>query len=110
MITSSTCASVIVRGCPGRGSSVKPSRRASANRVRHFAAVARLIPRRAATSVLVRPSAAVNTIRDRNANACALDGRRDHDSNCSRSPTVSSIGTANGDGITPPFPPDPQLI
>ena len=39
-ITSSTLASPMVRGAPGRGSSQSPSRRRSANRERHFATVA----------------------------------------------------------------------
>ncbi len=85
VITASTCSSVIVRGRPGRGSSVSPSRRCSANRDRHFAAIARLIPSRSAISVFLRPSAAANTIRERNANACALVRRRVHASNCRRS-------------------------
>ena len=55
------------RGRPGRGSSVSPSRRCWANRDRHFAAIARLISNRSAISVFLRPSAAANTIRDRNA-------------------------------------------
>jgi hypothetical protein len=69
--------------------------------LRHFRAVAMSTLKRAAISVFFSPSAAANTIRDRNANACALVCRRDHDSNCSRSPTASSIGTATGNGITP---------
>jgi hypothetical protein len=39
-ITSSTWASVIVLGRPGRGSSLSPSRRNSANRLRHLRTVA----------------------------------------------------------------------
>ena len=38
--TSSTTASVILRGGPGRGSSASPSRRRSANRRRHLLTVA----------------------------------------------------------------------
>ena len=41
---SSTCASVIWRGAPARGSSHKPSKRASKNRLRHLPAVAPVIP------------------------------------------------------------------
>jgi hypothetical protein len=39
-ITSSTCASVTVRGRPGRGSSTSPSNRLIANRERHLRTVA----------------------------------------------------------------------
>ena len=81
-ITSSTCSSVIVRGRPGRGSSVKPVKtvldkpRAPLGRPRCDGRRARC-----AISLLFSPSAANNTIRDRNANACALVRRRVHDSN-----------------------------
>ena len=99
-ITSSTLASVIVRGCPGRGSSVSPSKRCSANRLRHLRHRVALRPRVARRSrCCSSPSAASNTIRERSASACALVRRRDHDSNCSRSSSVNSIGTANGEGI-----------
>jgi len=81
VITSSTCASVIVRGCPGRGSSISPSRRSASNRRRHFATVLRCTPRRAATSPVRNPSATSNTILDRCASACAVVNRRDHGSN-----------------------------
>jgi hypothetical protein len=102
-ITSSTCASLIVRGRPGRGSSVRPSRRSSPKRLRHFRAVAWSMSRRSAISVFFRPSAASNTIRERNASACALDRRRAQRSNCSRSPSSSTTATATGFGITEPY-------
>ena len=51
-ITSSTLASVMVRGGPGRGSSHNPSRRRSANRPRHLPTVAGWHPRSAAMSRL----------------------------------------------------------
>lgn len=38
-ITASTISSVILRGCPGRGSSTSPSKRFSAKRVRHLPTV-----------------------------------------------------------------------
>ena len=57
VITSSTCASVIFRGCPGRGSSTSPSSRNSRNRLRHCVTVLRCTPSRSATSVLLSPSA-----------------------------------------------------
>jgi hypothetical protein len=49
-ITSSTCSSVIVRGRPVRGSSVRPSSRYSANRLRHLVTIGRVIPSRCAIS------------------------------------------------------------
>ena len=55
VITSSTIASVIVRGCPGRGSSTRPSSRSASNRRRHFATVLRCTSRRAAISPLPQP-------------------------------------------------------
>jgi hypothetical protein len=76
-ITSSTLSSVIVRGRPGRGSSTSPSRRCTTNRLRHLRAELTSIPNRAAISVLFRPSAALSTIRERVASACALVWRRD---------------------------------
>jgi hypothetical protein len=104
VITASTCSSVIVRGRPGRGSSVNPSKRCSANRDRHLAAIARLIPSRAAISVFLRPSAASNTIRDRCASACALVLRRVHASNRKRSASLNTMATATFDGISTVFP------
>ena len=110
-ITSSTCASVTFRGRPGRGSSSSP--RTDRPRTDHatYATVSRFTANRPATSVLFedhrpRPT----TIRRRNASACALVCRRDHDSNCSRSLSASSIGTATGDGIPPSFPTDHELM
>lgn len=41
VITRSTSSSVMLRGLPGRGSSVRPSRRISAKRLRHLPTVAR---------------------------------------------------------------------
>ena len=103
-ITSSTCSSVIVRGRPGRGSSGSPSRRCSAKRARHVAAIPREMPRRSPISVFFRPSAANNTIRDRCASACALVRRRAHASNCARSSSLNSIATATGFGMNPSYP------
>jgi hypothetical protein len=84
-ITRSTCSSLIERGFPGRGSSCKPSRPRRANRPRHLPTVLALQSNSAAISVLDRPSAAAKTIRQRNASACALFGRRAHRSSTSRS-------------------------
>ncbi len=94
-ITSSTRSSATVRGAPGRGSSTRPSDRSATNRDRHFPTVAPLRPRRSATSLLLTPVAHSKTIRDRNANACAVFPRRAHLSNCSRSLSVS-VRTAFG--------------
>ena len=43
---------------------------------------------------VLQPVGGQHTIRERNASACAVVRRRDHDSNCSRSPSLSSIATA----------------
>jgi hypothetical protein len=87
------------RGFLGRGSSCNPSTLRRANRPRHFPTVSVLQPNRAAIAVLESPSAAANTIRQRNADACALFGRRAQRSNTSRS---SSFGTTRASGgITP---------
>jgi hypothetical protein len=66
--TSSTCSAVTV-GRPGRGSSTKPSKRASKNLERHFPTVTAAHPSRPATSLFDKPSPQPKTIRDRNANA-----------------------------------------
>jgi hypothetical protein len=71
-ITSSTFASVILRGCPGRGSSNSPSNRSARNRSRHFATVLRWTHNSRQISPVLRPSAHSNTIRERCANACPL--------------------------------------
>jgi hypothetical protein len=55
-------------------------------------------------SVLFGPSAAANTIRDRNASACALERRRSHASNCARSSSVNTMRVGTGLGMTHPFP------
>jgi hypothetical protein len=55
--------------------------------------VGTLTPNRRANRVLFSPSAHANTMRLRNANACALFGRRAHRSNCSRAPSASEIAT-----------------
>src|SRR5215210_7095965 len=100
-ITRSTSSSLIVRGFPGRGSSCNPSKPRRANRPRHLLTVLWLQPRSAAIPMLDRPSAAANTIRQRNANACALVGRRAHRSSVSRSSSLST--TSARTAITPPI-------
>jgi hypothetical protein len=103
-ITSSTCSSVIVRGRPGRGSSVSPSSRCSAKRPRHLVTIGLVTPSRAAISVFFRPAAAASTIRARCARPCALVRRRAHASSWTRSASVNSIATATGKGITTASP------
>jgi hypothetical protein len=101
--------SVIVRGRPGRGSSVNPSRRSSANRFRHFVTIGRWTPSSRAISTFLRPSAASSTI-ERCANACALDRRRAHASNRTRSSALNSVGVAMLFGITTAFPAATELM
>ena len=69
VITSSTCASVTVRGRPGRGSSSNPAKRSSLNRTRHVETVLRCTLSCLAICVLLCPAAASSTIRDLVANA-----------------------------------------
>jgi hypothetical protein len=59
------------RATSGRGSSVSPSNRSTANRFRHFA----IVPTDAPTCPFVPLSAHASTIRDRD--ACAVFGRPD---------------------------------
>ena len=100
-ITASTRSSSTVRGRPGRGSSNRPSSRSATNRARHLPTVIRLTPSRSATSVLPQPSAALSTIRDRSASACALFSRRAHASNSDRSPSVNTNSSKTGFGTNP---------
>src|SRR6202165_4495946 len=81
VINASICASSTTRGRPGRGSSSKPSQRASRNRLRHLVIVPRSTPSRAAKSVFEPPSAAANTISARSAKPAALVRRRAPPSN-----------------------------
>jgi hypothetical protein len=99
--TSSTWAPVIVRGTPGRGSSPNPSSRAAKNRSRHFRTVARLMPSRAATAVLLRPSAQASTIRARSASPCAVLRRVAYPGNICRSASDSTSGSS----LVSPIPP-----
>ena len=98
VINASICASPTTGGRPGRGSSSRPSQRCSTKRLRHRCTVVREIPIRAAMSELDSPSAAANTIRDRNANPAALVRRRAHPSNSARSASVNTITAACGLG------------
>ena len=91
-ITRSTSSSLIVRGAPGRGSSCSPSRRLRREPGPPLAHRRRVHPQpSAATRCSSSPSAHANTIRHRNANACALFGRRAHRSSVSRSSSLSTI-------------------
>src|SRR3954447_13512081 len=89
-ITSSTCASVIFRGWPGRGSSNRPARRRSTNRLRHLPTICSVTPNSPATAAFVAPAAHASTIRDRNASACAVFGRRANRSSSARSNSVNT--------------------
>jgi len=74
--TSAIFSSPILRGAPGRGASIRPSSRLTANRLRHVAAVTRVTPSRSAIARLVMPSAASSTISARIASARAILRRR----------------------------------
>ncbi len=90
-ITASTCSSLIVRGAPGRGSSLSPSSRRSAKRRRHLPAVTGWQPSAAPISVFACLVAAASTIRLRSAKAGAVLGRRAQRSSVSRSSSLSTI-------------------
>ena len=88
--TNSIRSSSIVRGAPGRGSSVSPSSRLSTNRCRHLHTVCGHTPTSAATSLLDLPAAQPNTMRHRCASACEDFARRAHRCNVSRSSSVNT--------------------
>jgi hypothetical protein len=69
------------------------------NRERHFATVPRWTPSSSAISVLEPPRAQRNTTRDRNANAWAVFGRRDHRRNVSASSSLRTSSASFGFGI-----------
>ena len=100
--TWSTRSSVIVRGAPGRGSSVSPASPRCAYRPRHFATVCRLVWSRSAISKFVSsPDAAASTMRARRASAWAVFGRRAQLCKVSRSASLTVIGMACGAGMAP---------
>ncbi len=99
--TSSICASVIVRGTPGRGSSLSPANRAVMNRFRHRPTVSRVIPSSAATAMLLLPSAHISTMRARWAKPCAVLRRLAHPSSVRRSASVSTSGSLGLPAIPP---------
>src|SRR5438552_438050 len=90
--TSSTRASLIVRGAPGRGSSSRPSSRLARNRLRHFPTVCFVNRRCRATRVFVSSAAHARITRARCASAWAVVGRRAQRSSVSRSSSVSAKG------------------
>jgi hypothetical protein len=92
VITCSTCASAMVRGRPGRGSSDSPSRRPATTRPRHLVTVCGQIPSRSATALLVAPSAQASTILARKASACAVLARRAQRTSVCRSSSVRVNG------------------
>ncbi len=91
--TSSTWASVIMRGTPGLGSSLSPANRSRTNRLRHRPTVSRVIPISAATALFVVLSAHLNTMRARCARPCAVLRRLAHPSSVCRSVSVSTSGS-----------------
>ena len=100
VINALICSSPTTRGRPGRGSSIRPSRRSTTKRLRHRRTVVIDNPNRAANTVFDSPSAAANTIRDRIARPAALVRRRAHPSNSARSSAVNTISAACGVGTT----------
>jgi hypothetical protein len=68
----------------------QPVDRCATNRRRHFPTVASEQPNRAATVLLSSPSAHPNTMRERNARACADFLRRDQRTSCSRSSSLNT--------------------
>ena len=103
--TSSTWASVMVRGTPGRGSSVNPSSRSRRNRARHLLTVLRSTPSRAATATLLPPCAQASTIRARSARPCAVLRRLAQFSNVRR----SSSDSTSGSSLVSPIPPADRI-
>ena len=93
-ITSSTLASPMVRGAPGRGSVAEPVEAALGEPrtpLRGPSLDDTPAPRRSPCCNGPRPPA--NTMRQRNANACDDDGRRAHRSSVSRSSPANSTAT-----------------
>jgi hypothetical protein len=97
--TTSTWSSVIFRGAPGRGASVRPSIRSLMNRTRHLRTISRDTSRLAPTAVsgAIPPSSAqASTIRARRASDCDAVRLRTRASSDARSESVSSSGQASG--------------
>jgi hypothetical protein len=86
---------------PGRGSSPSPFSRLARNRARHLVTVLRLTPSRAATAMLLCPSALASTIRARNARSCAVLRRFAQFSNVCCSSCANTSGASTGSPILP---------
>ncbi|AIR98087.1 hypothetical protein SGLAU_10400 [Streptomyces glaucescens] len=97
-MTRSTSASVIFRGTPGRGSSDRPSRPRSRNRLRQVRTVSGETHSRRDTSMIECPSAHSSTIRDRWARAWAVVRRRTQPSSTARWASVTDNGGIFGPG------------
>jgi hypothetical protein len=74
--TASTRSSLILRGAPLRGSSIRPATPRLVNRDRHLRTVALVTCNSSATWVLVTPLAQRSTMRERKAKPCAVVRRR----------------------------------
>src|SRR5262249_7375941 len=110
--TRSTCASVIVRGAPGRGSSRSPSSRRLRNRVRPLPTVCFVSRNSCATTVFVFPAAQPKMRRARWATAWAVFARRAQRSSVSRSVGVTvrgEIGRPVRIGVLPPISRTPDM-
>ena len=87
-ITSSTCPSVSLRGCPGRGSSTSPSSRRATNRGRHLPTSGRTRHAQLRRDRRVHPRPRRTPTRSASAAPAPARSsrRRAHGCNCSRSP------------------------
>ena len=94
--TSSTCASVMRRGAPGRGSSVKPSSRSARNRVRHLQTVVGDRCRRLAIPRVGWPSAQARMMRARRASCGAVRDRWASEVKACRSSSVKVTAAGRG--------------
>ena len=79
------------------------------NRARHRRAVPTLTSSLRATALVLIPSAAASTIRERTANAFADVARRDHATNWARSSSVNVTAGATGSGTDQPYAPSVGL-
>src|SRR5215472_11433078 len=102
-MTLSTFASSILCGTPGRGSSSNPSTPRSTKRRRHLPTVCTVTRSRAATALLLKPEEQPNTMRARNAKACAVLRRRVSPSKIPAASADSSI-LATGRPVRTPSP------
>ena len=101
----STTSSPMVRAAPGRGSSMSPSRRCSAKRLRHFDTVAGLQPTFTAICAPVSARSSHNRMMlQRDAKFCALECRRAQLCRCRRSVPVSVISTGGRPRLVVAFP------